>query len=51
MRINGTKYRPKVFEKGKYTIKIGEPGTDKFRTISNINSVDFESTEVIKIDF
>jgi hypothetical protein len=36
LRINGTSYRPKVFKKGRYTVKIGELGTDKMKTLQGL---------------
>ena len=39
LRINGTSFRPKVFKKGKYTIKIGEPGTNKMKTLEGVQSL------------
>ncbi len=36
LRIRGTEFRPKVFRPGKYTVKVGEPGTDRLRTIRRV---------------
>lgn len=38
IRIQGQSYRPKVFAEGKYTIKVGELGTDKVKTLSGIQA-------------
>jgi hypothetical protein len=47
LRINGTSYRPKVFKKGRYTVKIGELGTDKMKTIKGIRSLPPSRTKKI----
>ncbi len=49
LRINGTSYRPKVFKKGKYTVKIGEPDTDKMKTLKGIQSLAPDKTEKIRV--
>ena len=51
LRINGTSYRPKVFRKGKYTIKVGEPGTDKMKTLTGIRTLAPGKTKKIKVRF
>ncbi len=33
IRIRGSRFTPKVFESGSYTLRLGEPGTDAMRTI------------------
>lgn len=49
LRINGTSYRPEVFKKGKYTVKIGEPGTDKMKTLKGIRSLAPDKTKKIRV--
>jgi hypothetical protein len=44
LRINGNSFRPKVFKKGKYTIKVGEPGTDKMKILEGVRSLPPEKT-------
>jgi len=51
LRITGSSYRPKVFKQGKYTVKVGEPGTDRIKTLMNILSLPPETTETIKVSF
>ncbi|MCK4563884.1 MAG: alkaline phosphatase D family protein [Verrucomicrobia bacterium] len=34
VRILGNRYQPKVFAQGKYTIKIGDPDSDRWKTVS-----------------
>jgi len=51
LRINGSSYRPKVFKQGKYTVRVGEPRTDRMKTLMNILSLPPETTETIKVKF
>jgi hypothetical protein len=50
LRINGTSYRPKVFEKGLYTIKVGEG--DSLRLLQGVRPLEpGESAEIkVKLD-
>ncbi len=36
--MSGTEFRPKVFKAATYTIKVGEPGTDRFKVLDGIES-------------
>ncbi len=38
IRIQGTSFRPHVFKEGTYTLRVGEPGTPRGKTIRNIPS-------------
>ena len=49
LRINGTSFRPKVFKKGTYTVKVGEPGTDKMKTLEGVQSLPPEKTKKIRV--
>jgi len=49
LRINGTSFRPKVFTKGNYTIKVGEPGTDKMKTLESVQSLPLNKTKKIRV--
>ena len=49
LRINGTSFRPKVFKKGRYTVKIGELGTDKMKTLKGIQSLAPDKTKKIRV--
>jgi len=51
LRINGTSYRPKVFKKGKYTVKVGQLGTDKMKTLEGIRSLAPNRTKKIRVKF
>ena len=50
IRINGTEFKPYVFELGKYTIKIGEPDNNKQKILRNIVASN-ENKKEIKIKF
>jgi len=49
IRIKGNRYHPKIFEKGLYYIKIGDPEKDVWKTIENISSD--SNTGEISVDF
>ena len=51
IRAKGDKFCPKVFESGSYTIKIGEPGTHKIKTLTNIHSLEKDINKEITIKF
>jgi len=47
IRIQGTTFRPRVFERGgTYTLLVGEPGTDRVRTIAGVVPTTDESTVI-----
>jgi hypothetical protein len=50
-RITEQSFRPKVFSKGAYTIQIGEPGTDRTKTLEGIQSETLENGSSIVISF
>jgi hypothetical protein len=50
LRIDGNEFRPKVFARGKYTVKVGEPGTSRLKTLTGINAVGEESSDSIEIE-
>ena len=37
IRIKGRSFRPMVFEDGTYTVTVGEPGTEKMRTLEHLS--------------
>jgi hypothetical protein len=51
LRINGTSYRPKVFKKGKYTVKVGEQRTDKMKILTGIKSLAPDKTKRLRVRF
>ncbi len=38
LRIRGTEFRPMVFESGKYTIKVGEPDKNLWKTLRGVEA-------------
>lgn len=51
LRISGQSYRPKVFGKGTYTVKVGELGTDRVKVFPGVKVVPDGSKEVLKVSF
>ncbi|MCA9436294.1 MAG: hypothetical protein KC978_10945, partial [Candidatus Omnitrophica bacterium] len=49
LRIHGTEFQPKVFEKGAYTIHVGE-GENK-KTLSSIEARSLVEDSVIEVEF
>ncbi len=51
LRIEGKTWRPKVFEPGAYTIKVGEPGTDEMETLRSVQSITADGAGEIRVRF
>lgn len=51
LRIKGKTFRPKVFKDGIYTVKVGESGTAKMRTLKGVQSVTAESDSTLEVNF
>ncbi len=51
LRIKGNRFRPKVFAKGNYTIRVGELNSPDERVISNIQSLPSNQDSTIVINF
>lgn len=51
LRIKGASFRPKVFKEGMYTIKIGEPGTTKMKTLQGIRSIKPDKRIKLEVKF
>ena len=51
LRIKGNIFTPKVFKKGLYTVKVGEPGTKKLKVFKDIYPVACKVGEKIKVKF
>jgi hypothetical protein len=47
IRAKGNTFKPKVFKSGSYTIKVGEPGTDKMKTISGVQTTKDGNREIL----
>jgi hypothetical protein len=50
VRIKGNSYKPKVFAKGKYTLSVGEPGTDKIKVLNGIVANSLKESDVLNIE-
>ncbi len=50
LRISGTSFRPKIFKTSKYTIKVGQQGTRKMKTLTGIEPVKAGETEILKVN-
>jgi alkaline phosphatase D len=51
LRIKGDQFRPKVFARGRYSVKIGEPGTPKFKTIAGVAAVEESDSATMEVVF
>ncbi len=52
VRVNDNTYQPGVFDySGIYTIKIGDPDTDKFQVFEHVNSSYRKRVEIVKVEF
>jgi len=51
LRILGNTFRPKVFQKGSYTIKVGDPDQQLMKELNSVFSVDSTIEETLKISF
>lgn len=49
IRAKSNTYRPRVFGKGSYTVKVGEPDTRQMKTIKGVQSVPEESMKTLKV--
>ena len=51
LRVQGTKFRPFVFEEGNYTIVCGEPETENMKELKGIKTVGFDNEEFLPVSF
>ena len=51
LRIKGTSFQPKVFKEGTYTVRIGEPGTEKMKTLNSLRPMPAEKCQTIEVNF
>lgn len=51
LRIAGRRFRPKVFRRGGYMVRVGEPGTSKLREFRGVESLGKNETATLRIDF
>jgi hypothetical protein len=51
LRIKGSFCRPKVFKKGSYTVTVGQPGTDRMKTLTGMRSLPPGKTRTVEVQF
>lgn len=51
LRIPGHSFRPWVFREGLYTLRIGQPGTDRLKVLNDLKASSDKSNDVITVDF
>ncbi len=51
LRIKGDEYRPKVFKEGSYTVRAGEPDTERMKMIEHVRSVEGGEEKTVEIRF
>ena len=49
LRIKGTRFRPKVFAEGTYTVKVGELGTDRVKTLRGVKALPPDRKETLEV--
>jgi alkaline phosphatase D len=49
LRVKGATFRPKVFASGLYTVRVGEPGTAKVKTLTRVAALDEGRQESITV--
>jgi hypothetical protein len=50
LRIAGRSFTPKVYERGTYTVKVGEPGTGRWRALHGLQPT-AAATDVLQVTF
>jgi hypothetical protein len=50
VRVKGRSFRPKVFSTGTFTIRVGEPGTERMKVFRNIHSESEKSQTSLKVE-
>jgi len=51
LRIKGTRFRPMVFREGVYTVKVGEQGTPRMKTLTGVRAAKGEGAKAIRVKF
>ena len=49
LRIKGRQFQPKVFKQGTYTIKVGEPAKDRWKTLRDVQSLDSGKKKILRV--
>ena len=51
IRINGSSYRSKVFERGSYTIKVGAQETGQIKTLTGLTAGGKDDERRVRVSF
>ncbi len=51
LRIRGTEFQPWVFRPGTYTVKVGEQGSDKWKTLKNVRAGAKKDAKTLTVEF
>ncbi len=51
LRINGQSFQPKVFAPGAYTIRVGEPDTNTWKEIQDIQAASSKERKPLEVNF
>jgi hypothetical protein len=51
LRIEGQTFRPKVFKAGTYSVKVGKPETERFKTLRGLKSLPPGKTKTVIVKF
>ena len=51
VRANGDSFQAKVFKQGYYTLNVGEPGTERMKTLYRVASQPTQEGEAITVQF
>ncbi len=51
LRIKGHTFRPKVFKAGTYSVKVGKPETERFKTLRGLKSLPPGKTKTVTVKF
>ncbi len=46
LRIPGRSFRPKVFRPGRYTVEVGEPGTERWQRLEDLEAAPREQPAI-----
>ncbi len=51
LRIKGTRFRPKVFALGRYTLRVGDPDTANMKVIRDVPAIAAEAKKTLHVQF
>ncbi len=50
VRIIGNTFQPKVYNKGVFTVSVGDPDTEKWKVFNNVSSRFGNNTEILSVE-